>query len=662
MISEKTQKRNLIIYLLLSAAAGFFAIFVLFSESSQSEYVFLFGLSKIRVVFFLVFVFLILLLLALSIFLIRSEQFYQKISSGFKNFFINKKRLIPSIFLLFLLLITEGVLLFFIIKIKPADYALYSNTLSPNFSTLHVIGLRLFPFLLWISLFTFFSACFLLASCFDRVKERDYWDFSDLLKLLIGYLTLCLTGIQWVILSFQFNLFQRIPGWYWDLRPKSFSIRDLLIIGDLLLVFLFAYLILKSPQKIKRNLVLLFILGWSIQISFGFIEGQGFASIQEKYFSSYHRFYAEWASQHDYSVPYVISHYEELLGKSMFTSTKPPGVISIYVGLERTLNLIHPLDDPLQNYQRLQNVITLLFPLFTFSIVFFLYFYIKKFNLSPKGSLTGFLSPLLYVLTPNIVLIVLFLDQALYPALFLSGTFLFVETFIKKNIWLAFITGCFLYLAVFISFSMIPLLVFGALYVILDYFSASERIPLLVEIKLFLSILAGILIFFLLLQILFDYDIFQRYQNAMQVVYNFDHYLRVGDSPQGEISFSTKIQHILSAAYLNNLEFALAVGIPVFVLFLVRSFKIISNLVRLKFSAAENIQASFLGTFLALNASGQMSGEAARLWMFWVPMVSIFAGIELEKLIKNKKWGLFFLLFLQLTTIFLTFKFQDLQM
>ena len=662
MIFESTKNRTLILYLILCAVSGIFAIFALFSFGSESEQVFLFGLSKIRFAFLLLFIFLTLFLIGLSIFLIRSNRFCGKINSGINEFFVVKKRLVPTSFFLLLLLITEAILLFFIIKITPADYAVYSDTLSPNFSTLHVIGLRLFPLILWGSIISLLSLCFLFAANLQELKKREFWNFSELLKLLAGYLTICLTLIHWVILSFQFNLLQKIPGWYWDLRPKSFTSRDLLALIILFLVFLTVYLVIKEPQKVKRNLVLLFILGWGIQISFGFIEGQGFASIREKYFSSYHRFYAEWASQQDYSVGYVISHYEDLLGKSMFTSTKPPGVISIYVGLERLLNFIHPLENNAQNYLRLQNVITGVFPLLTFFIVFWLFLYIRRLHLFPQNILAAYLSPLIYILTPCIALNVLFLDQVLYPSLFLAGTFLLIQSIKQKKIWISFFTGSFLYLAVFISFSMIPLLIFGVIYAVLDYFSAPKRTFILSQLKLLFFILLGFLVLFLFFQYVFDYDIFQRYKNAMLVVYNFDHYLRVGASPESEVFLSTKIQHILSAAYLNNIEFALAVGIPVFVLFFTRSVKIIRNLVCFKFNAAENIQASFLGTFLALNAYGQMSGEAARLWMFWVPMVSVFAGIELDQLIKEKKWVLFLLFFLQFVTIFITFKFQDLQM
>ena len=496
----------------------------------------------------------------------------------------------------------------------------------------------------------------------NHFRHGEFWNFAKLGMLLITYLTLCLTVVHWLILGFQFDFLQKIPGWYWDLRPKGFSFRDLWVLLVLSAVFFTVFLIFRKPKKVLRNLVFLFILGWAIQISFGFVEGNGFASVRDKYFSSYHSFYAEWASQHDESVGYVLTNYEEILGESMFTSTKPPGVILIYVGLERLLNVIDPVEDNLQNYARLQNVITFVFPLMTFLIVFWLFFYTQKFLLSPPGSLVSYLSPLLYILAPDIVLIVLFLDQALYPSLFLAGTFLIILTFQKKKVWLALLTGCFLYLAVFVSFSMIPLLVFGVIYAFLNYFTTPKRTSVFVELKLALIIFAGIAAMFLIFQSVFNYDIFQRYQNAMQVVYNFDHYLRVGASPDTVVTFGSKIQHILSAIYLNNIEFALAVGIPVFVLFLIRSVKVIFNLLRLKFSTPENIQASFLGTFIALNAYGQMSGEAARLWMFWVPMVVIFAGIELEKLIKDKKWIIYFLLFLQLMTIFVTYKFQDLQM
>jgi len=60
-----------------------------------------------------------------------------------------------------------------------------------------------------------------------------------------------------------------------------------------------------------------------------------------------------------------------------------------------------------------------------------------------------------------------------------------------------------------------------------------------------------------------------------------------------------------------------------------------------------------------LNVYGQMQGEAARLWMFWVPMVVSFAGFELYSHFHRKNLVVYLVVTLQFITIWMTFMFQD---
>jgi len=101
------------------------------------------------------------------------------------------------------------------------------------------------------------------------------------------------------------------------------------------------------------------------------------------------------------------------------------------------------------------------------------------------------------------------------------------------------------------------------------------------------------------------------------------------------------------------------VGFPVYLLFLWRAVSTVVRLVQRKASELDVALGALLLTFLALNVYGQMQGEAARLWIFWVPMVVIFGGLELITRFKPKKQAFYLVVTLQLITMWATFMYQD---
>jgi hypothetical protein len=63
-----------------------------------------------------------------------------------------------------------------------------------------------------------------------------------------------------------------------------------------------------------------------------------------------------------------------------------------------------------------------------------------------------------------------------------------------------------------------------------------------------------------------------------------------------------------------------------------------------------------------LNLAGTAQGEVPRLWLFWLPMVVIFAAFELQPVAQRRPLVLFGLGIVQLITLMLTYHFQDLRM
>jgi hypothetical protein len=115
----------------------------------------------------------------------------------------------------------------------------------------------------------------------------------------------------------------------------------------------------------------------------------------------------------------------------------------------------------------------------------------------------------------------------------------------------------------------------------------------------------------------------------------------------------------LRAAFLNNTELAAAVGFPIFLLFLWRSVRTVISLVRRRATSLDFALGAMCLTYLALNLYGQVQGEVSRLWIFWVPMIVTFAGVELATQFKRRALVVNFVVLLQLITILMIFQFQD---
>ena len=71
---------------------------------------------------------------------------------------------------------------------------------------------------------------------------------------------------------------------------------------------------------------------------------------------------------------------------------------------------------------------------------------------------------------------------------------------------------------------------------------------------------------------------------------------------------------------------------------------------------------ALLGSFIVLNLAGSAQGEVPRLWLFWLPMFSLFAALELDLHVKHRPLVLLALGASQIITLMLTFHFQDLRM
>jgi hypothetical protein len=662
MIGTRSPRAIYQIYMALAIIEGLVAEVLFLRVPSESENALFFGYSASRIMLGgVVLVVMVFCGWALVTSFLR-PHWLDKIHRWLEEWIFREDRwLIVFIVLLYLAFVGGiGIMLFRSHLFQ--DYSTYSEIFKSTtalFETIASILIRAWPLLFWLLALIFQTGLFLILGFPKLSLNRNTFKGEVMLNELIVLSVITFSLIHWIILAMQMRVFANIPGWYWDILAKPFSLRDGLFLLLLALSMVLVGYVLNHPGHTKRNLLIIFALGWVVQVGFGVIEGQGFESLRLKYATSLHRSHALKASADDISLLATVREYEDLYGGTMFQSTKPPGTLLIYIMTRYISDWITPQSTPEGRFLVLTTFEAYVFPFISFVVVFVIYQFSKELLPEEDRLLPG----ILYILLPNVILLTLFLDQVLYPLLFISGAYIVIKMVEKRTFQLAVLSGALIYLCAFFTFSLLPLIPFAFLYIGIDFLTNRPDRRVLNSLSLFLGILVGLGLMFVIFYYALDYNAFTRYQGAMKVVRNFDFLLRV-DAPRGaelpNTGFLLPPRYILSAFTLNNVEFASAVGFPIYLLFIVQGVATLSAFVKRKTTRQYGILASFLATFLAMNIFAPIQGEAARLWIFWTPMIVLFAGSSVAALFKPHNRMIYLLVFLQLTTIYLTFKFQDL--
>ncbi|MCJ7625368.1 MAG: hypothetical protein MUO76_17865 [Anaerolineaceae bacterium] len=481
-----------------------------------------------------------------------------------------------------------------------------------------------------------------LALSFSRVySSPGFIHFPTIGNTLLVLAILTGTILHWAVLYYQVRLFKMIPGWFWGFHDKYFHANDWLFLLIFLISITIVAFILRNQKNYKRNLFLLVLLGYFLQIVFGFIEGQGFEDIRLKFAASTHKGYAEHASDRP-DILDALLNYEQKYGWDNYLGTKPPGVLLIYTGLQKVSNFYKPEESFDGRFLRLTGVISYVFPLISMLVLIVLYHFSRRLS----GEKDAILPSILYIFCPNVILIPLFLDQVFYPLFLVIGLFLVLLVIQRQSVGLAFAAGIYMYLALYFTFSMIPLIAAGFLWIMSDYFVRRESRSFWHVFKILAALTIGILLLFIIFRYYLNYDILVRYQTA------FEHHMRLKLNEPG---FKNFLLNIL----LNNVELFSWTGFIMIFLVIARAIKSLIAFFRHQADQADILLLTTLIMYFALNLFSQTRGEVGRIWLFMVPAVALFASIELKDLFRNKHIGVVTVVFIQLITTILTFEFQD---
>jgi len=647
--------------LALYCIEGLLAVLWIFLTPSESGRALLLWLSTERLALFILAILLWAAVLGVSFAVWRSTELARSLLARLDRFCIEEKGLgaLLITFSVLPLLVLAAVLK---VVITPPAYAAYKVWAPDTFPLLHSIVLALLPFLVFFIVASLEFTAFLALRYRHSLAAPGIWALRKIGPALLLLFAAAWTAGYWLVLLFRLRFFVNDPAWYWKFEPVAFQSGDAVFAVLSLALLALAYWTLIARRKAAIGLASLFLLLLFLQFSVGLMSGGGLAAFRDRYFSTYHKTYLSKAAQGSVSVLQSIRVYEQLYGSGSFTSTKPPGLMAFYGGLDHLLNG-YPSAYPVEiRYDRLSWLVTYLFPLLAALLPVAVYAFARRFA-PGRLDLVPPLAPFILVLCPSLILFSLFPDQAIYPLLFLLGTSLIVTTINRQSILLAFLLGVFLYLAVFFAFTMLPLYPFALLYLAVSYWADRPERPLQRQLLLAAALAGGTLIAYFAFRFLLNYDFLPRFAKTVSINHDFDFYLRVGHQPPtSPDSFPTRLGQILGAAWLNNLDFAAAAGFPVYILFIVQAFRQLTRLVQGHPGPDGQVMSALLLSFVLLNLAGTAQGEVPRLWLFWLPMVVILAAYEVEKWAREHPSVVLGLAVAQLITLFLTFHFQDLHM
>ncbi|MCE1254660.1 MAG: hypothetical protein LWX83_14055 [Anaerolineae bacterium] len=630
--------RGLPFLLGLSALEGFFAIIFIFQTPSMDKNVWMFGLSLQRIISGGLASVPVLLVLILALITASNRTVKNRWGEYLYNW-LHQGQCLATFSVMLIGLFFAGCYLFYLFN-RPDAIILVP---------LPFIFERIQSMIVWAMLFCL-QVLVLLFYSHPASYPAILWN-ANTLKVFAFMLAGWFILAHWIILIFRLDLLISIPGWFWQFHEKTFGLNDLLFIPMLVLMAAAIGWVLKHPERTWLNLLVLILTGYVFQAGFGYIQGDGFESLRLKYATSSHVIYAQHASDQP-DLFKAISEYENYYGQNGYVQTKPPGMLTFYILTQKVSAIFFPDHTFNERLLGLTTFASFVYPLISFLTLIPMFFLARLL----LGQRNAFLACIFYLSSPLIMLMPLFLDQVLFPLLFISTACLMVFAFERQSLLLAFLSGILLYISVFCSFSLVALLPLAAA---LGFFFFLQRgkTEFKTILRLGLGFLGGVILFYVLFLLFLNYDPIVRFVHAMSTHYRDDFFNRFGVSAQN--SYLPSLDQRLSVLYVNVLSYALWIGLPLFFLVLSGGLRFIITAWKERDLSVTLYSMAMLLTMFALLVSGEGAGEVARQWAFITTFFCIFASREIRSLFKNRKDWITILLIIQFVTMFITFKFQD---
>ncbi len=644
---KKHQKGfSLPLYFLLATLEGVGAVLLLFSQRSMERNAWLLGYSKERILVGGAALAGVFLLAVLTTLMHRSSS----LRDGIFEFLDQRLNSSDALTVIG----TAGIYLLLMIL---GAVILFNSSFARNLGPLGAIYNRSAALLGWGALLIFQTGAFIWARYRQHLTGARFQPVT-LGKTLLVLVMATLAGAHVIILAFHLDLLISIPGWFWQFHEKETGPRDLILLVLFAAPLVAAVWLYRHQERGKAGLLLLIALGLFLQYGFGMADEFGVDSVRRKYSESGHKVYIQHACD-DPGLIHAITDYETLYGDQRYVSTKTPGVLSIYILTQKLANFLHPQKNYSACVQETTRLMLWVFPLLSFSVLALLYWLNRRLLDGEDGLLPG----LLYLSCSNVILIPLFLDQAVYPPVFLLGAAVMMITVRKRSFWWAVLAGVVGYAMMFLSFTFLTILPFAAVLFVFDYWVHRKERRFMDLVKLGLGLGLGVLAMYVVLRVGLNFDILTRYENMM-IVHRYDdffaRYPEMTITPEIlERGFRPSLSDTLYGIWLNNISTAAWMGFPLYLIFLIGAVGVFPPIVRGNATPRQVLLGAFVAMFVALNLFGQTAGEVARLWIFMAPMMCMLAVPVVKSLFKKESTGVLFLLVLQMAVMIATFKFQD---
>jgi hypothetical protein len=457
-----------------------------------------------------------------------------------------------------------------------------------------------------------------------------------------------LTVVHLSILALGLPLLARLPGWFPRLRPKPLGPWYLLL--GLAAVPVLGWLLARALNARRFASILVLILsGFVLQHGFAWSEGQGFDGIRRTIVTSGHAEFATVAVQQPSMSDVVVRYEEKVQNEELgtYAHSKPPGTLLFYMATERLARRLARNESADARLKATRNLAAVVWPLMAYLPLLPLFYTLRRF----VDDTTASVACLLYLVVPSVTLMTLHTDQCLFPLLFTSTTWMAVESQARRSVTWAFVTGACLYLSAFFTFALLLAIPMAAAFAVAERLQStlarSRESHGRALLKTGIAAAAGFIFVGLEFRFAYGYDFFARLEAASLYHAGWRNW-------QGG-AFET-----FYFAWLDYLEFAIWVGIPLTLLSLAAERRAILRAVNGNMRGLVLPSLVVLLSFLYLGFFGRTKAESGRLWLFLVPMCCGLAAVELRERYPVR-WGSFttIVIALQWLTVYLTKMGQD---
>ena len=632
-------KHRVSAFVSIIALEAFIAAYFVFGIPSEAENAWLWGFSKARVALGGGVLMAALVFLCIALLVLLAEKKTSRMLKRLDEYLAGDNHLLVVFLgLIDILILNLSILL---AVRKPM------GNLSP-------FAIRAESAALWATLIILQTMGFLWFVYKERISGKGFWDRPTLKRAIIVLVLISAALFQWAILIFRIPIFSNLYGWYWKFIDKTGYYHFDWLVPVIFVVFiLLARYYLRKPHVSFWNLLPLVLFGVFMQFAFAYIEGGSFEVLRDSYAVSPHKIYAEFASTGANFLD-TIRNYENVLGQNSFAGTKPPGLVALYILLEKISFAFNPSTLGQERFYRLTRLIAWTFPFISMLVIYPLSSLGKRF----LGEKNAIIPVLFYLCLPNVILIQLFMDQTLYPLLFVLVIWFIARAVDKNALAYSILAGLFLYLSTFISFSLLPAILFAfvllgmhGLFAWSGYSISIANSNLTFQslwryVRLGLGLMLGFGVLYLLFQGLLNYNLLDRYAHAMVIHRSLKNY-------------DTGLGGVFPSILLNNSDYGDWTGTSILLLAFLAIFSSMTRIIKKSLTDFDWLSLSFLIVFVAINIVGQTGGETGRLWIFLSPLFVLLAAERAPKIFKKREFGVYLIIILQLITVVLTLKFQD---